>query len=66
MAQKTGIGSLGFLGSSHDRAVQPSLIQQPRCDLLHFIYRKCAVHIHRRLVRLMAQEILNPLGAEAF
>ena len=48
------------------RAVQPSLIQQPRCDLLHLINRKRTVHIHRRLVRLMTEKVLNPLGAETF
>ena len=47
-------------------AAQSFLVQQPRCDLLHFIYRDRPRHIHRRLVRLMAEEILNPLGAEAF
>ena len=41
-------------------------MQQSRCNLLHLIYRKRAIHIHRRLVRLMAEKILNPLGAEAF
>src|SRR4029453_19294061 len=66
MEQKTGIGPLVFLDSSIMKAIQLFLIQQTRCDLLHFIYRKRAVHIHRRLVRLMTEKVLNPLGAEAF
>jgi hypothetical protein len=42
------------------------LIQQTRRDLLHFIDRERAIHVHRCLVRLMPQKILNPLGTEAF
>ena len=33
---------------------------------LHLINRQRAIHIHRRLVRLMTEKVLNPLGAEAF
>jgi len=50
MEQKTGIDSFSFLDSSIVIAVQAYLIQQPRCDLLHFVYRERAVHVHRRLV----------------
>jgi hypothetical protein len=42
------------------------LIQQTRRDLLHFIDRERAIHVHRRLIRLMPQKVLNPLGTEAF
>src|SRR5215510_5371338 len=55
-----------FSGQLDHESYPVFLIQQTRCDLLHFIYRKRAVHIHRRLVRLMAEKVLNPLGAEAF
>jgi hypothetical protein len=66
MEQKTGIDPFSFLDSVIVIAVQAFLIQQPRCDLLHLIYRERSVHVHCRLVRLMAQKVLNPLGTEAF
>ena len=66
MEQKTGIDPFSFLDSLIVIAVQAFLIQQTRCVLLHFIYRERAVHVHRRLVRLVAQKVLNPLGTEAF
>jgi hypothetical protein len=42
------------------------LSQQTRRDLLHFIDRERAVHVHRGLVRFMPQKVLNPLGTEPF
>ena len=66
MGQKTGIEPFSFLDGSIVIAVQPFLIQETRCDLLHFIYRQRSVHVHRRFVRLMTQKVLNPLGTEPF
>jgi hypothetical protein len=34
-------------------------------DFLHLVYRDGAVHVHGGLVGLVAEEVLNPLGAEA-
>jgi hypothetical protein len=42
------------------------LIQQTLCHLLHFIDRERAVHVHRGLVRLVPQKVLNPLRTEPF
>ena len=53
-----------LLDSSIPRAAQTFLIEQTLGNLLHFIYRERAIHIHRGLVGLVAEEILNPVGTE--
>jgi hypothetical protein len=50
MEQKTGIGLLSLLDSSLLRAAQTFLIEQTLGNLLHFIYRERAIHVHRGLV----------------